>query len=243
MERCGLLHSGADAADGRRRMLELSREGRAMMQRIAPVWGAVRECTREVIASSGIDMLAGLDAVERELDEQEMYTRVRHALRHVELTTEIVGSKSVPKRHFERLNREWLGKVLPLEPHDRRLLRSPETEIIAEGGEILYARKGRQVVGTAAILRQDPGVYEIAKMAVTQRARGHGIGRLLAESCITWAKKKKAREIRIATSPKLRAALSLYRSMGFVEVKPDKAWRDEYRRKTVFMKLGTGLRQ
>lgn len=236
MERRGLVKSRGDAGDGRRRLLSLTARGKATVKRIAPVWDAVRRCTQDIIDASGYDVLGAVGAVERELERQELLSRIRHALR-ASVTVEIVPYTRTLASHFERLNREWLGHELPMEPHDRVMITKPETEIIAKGGQVLFARVDGTVAGTAAILAHKSGKYEIAKMAVTKEKRGGGIGRQLAQAAIAWAKNQGATSILIATSPKLDRALALYRSMGFVEVTPDAEWKGQYRRKTIFMIL------
>lgn len=236
MERHGLMKSRSDAGDGRRRLLSLTARGKATVRKIAPVWDAVRRCTQEIIDGSGHDVLVVLGAVEQELDRQELLPRIRHALSS-EVKVEIIPFTRSLTHHFERLNREWLGHDVPIEPHDRVVIADPESEIIAHGGHVLFARVDRKIVGTAAVVTHGPGDYEIAKMAVTKKHRGAGIGRRLAEAAITWAKNRGAKTILIATSPKLERALTLYRSMGFIEITPDPGWRRQYQRRTIFMKL------
>jgi len=41
------------------------------------------------------------------------------------------------------------------------------------------ARYNREIVGTCALIKTDDDTYELAKMAVTERARGKNIGWLL----------------------------------------------------------------
>jgi DNA-binding MarR family transcriptional regulator/N-acetylglutamate synthase-like GNAT family acetyltransferase len=236
MERRGMVKSRVDAGDGRRRLLSLTARGKQTVARIAPVWDAVRRCTQEIIDGSGHDVLSVIEAVEHELDRQELLPRIRHSLR-ANVKVEIVSYSPSLARHFERLNREWLGHELPMEPHDRIMLTNPSTEIIAKDGQVLFSRVNGVIVGTVAILPHAPGVYEIAKMAVTKASRGGGIGRKLARAAIAWARDHDAKTILIATSPKLVRALALYRSMGFVEITPAPDWKRQYRRKTVYMKL------
>ncbi len=236
MDRRGLIKSRSDAGDGRRRILSLSPRGRQTIARIAPVWDAVSSSTKDIIAGSGHDVLGVLDSVERELDRQELLPRIRQRL-HSDNGVEIIPFRKTLASHFGRLNREWLGHDVPLEPHDRVLIDNPSAEIINKGGMILFARAGREIVGTVAVIPHPIGAVEIAKMAVTPKHRGRGIGRSLAMAAIAWARQNGSTQILIATSPKLKHALALYRSLGFVEIPPDREWKSQYRRKTIFMRL------
>ncbi len=241
MEKRGLIHSITDRADGRRRLLALTPAGRAIVKRVEPTWDAVRACTEEVVNEVAPEFLGRLTAIEDALDVKSMHARIRARLGHQSPPVQIVPFRKSLAPKFGTLNREWLGPLLPIEPHDQRMLDHPETEIIGPGGQILFARLKRSIVGTVAIPMHRPGVYEIAKMAVTERERGHGIGRQLTEAAISWAQSQGATELRIATSPKLKTALALYRSLGFLDVTPDAEWRRQYQRTTVFMKLETSI--
>jgi len=46
------------------------------------------------------------------------------------------------------------------------------------------ARYNREIVGTCALIKTDDDTYELAKMAVTERARGKNIGWLLGQAVI-----------------------------------------------------------
>jgi DNA-binding MarR family transcriptional regulator/GNAT superfamily N-acetyltransferase len=237
MEKRGLIRSIADATDGRKRLLALTRQGRALVKRVEPTWEAVRVCTEELVNASATEFLQQLSAIEDGLDARSMHARVKSHLGRQSPPAQIVPFRKSLAAKFGDLNREWLGPLLPIEPHDQQMLDHPEAEITRPGGQILFVRRGRSIIGTVAVLKHRPGVYEIAKMAVTERERGHGIGRQLTGAAITWAREQGATEIRIATSPKLTAALGLYRSLGFVEVAPEAEWKSEYGRPTIFMKL------
>ena len=79
---------------------------------------------------------------------------------------------------FERLNRAWIEQYFQLEDADRQVFDDPESAIIEPGGEIFFVVENEEVVGTCAIIPHEPGVYEIAKMAVSPAARGRGYGDL-----------------------------------------------------------------
>jgi len=60
-----------------------------------------------------------------------------------------------------------------------------------------------------------PKVFELAKMSVDKTFQGQGVGRILIEASITFAKEKDAKEIFLITNDKLIPALNLYKSSGF----------------------------
>lgn len=61
-------------------------------------------------------------------------------------------------------------------------------------------------------------VYELAKLAVTEKYKGLKIGNLLMEHCIQFARDNKAKKIILFTAKTLVAAVSLYHRHGFSEV-------------------------
>ena len=65
------------------------------------------------------------------------------------------------------------------------------------------------------------GVYELSKMSVKKNFQGKGIGRLLLNRCINFAKEKNANEIFLLTNDILKPALNLYLSCGFVKDRYD----------------------
>ena len=104
-----------------------------------------------------------------------------------------------------------------IEPRDHRDLGDPDTHILAQGGEIFMAELDGVPVGTCTLLRESNGSYELAKMAVSEAARGHGIGRRLANVVIARAKQRGLRQLELYTNSVLEPAVALYRSLGFVE--------------------------
>lgn len=136
-------------------------------------------------------------------------------------------------RHaFRELNCEWLEALFYVEEYDLRQLEHPE-RILEQGGEIWFARLDDTIVGTGALYCRGDGTFEIAKMAVTGNARGHGIGRLLLKKLVQRFQERGGRRLVLETNAKLVEAITLYRSMGFVDYSP--AEPSEYARANVFM--------
>lgn len=120
------------------------------------------------------------------------------------------------KPAFEFLNRAWIEEYFFMEEEDLKTLQNPESYILEEGGEVFFAILDGEVVGTAAMIQTDKGIYELAKMAVARQFQGLGIGKKLLSRCIDFSKEREATEIFLITNDSLKPALSLYLSFGFV---------------------------
>jgi len=130
----------------------------------------------------------------------------------------IVTFDPVLRSEFRRLNVAWLTRYFRVEPIDEQVLGNPETEIIAPGGEVLFACLDDRVVGTVALKLQEPGAFELTKMAVDEPWQGRGFGRRLLESAIQVAKQRGASKLILYSQRSLGAAIHLYRSFGFEEM-------------------------
>jgi putative acetyltransferase len=119
---------------------------------------------------------------------------------------------------FERLNRDWIEAFFVLEDADREIFRDPVTAVMQPGGQIFFVVDEDGVQGTCAVVPHEPGVFEIAKMAVAPRARGRGYGDLLMETSVEFARKAGARRVVIVSNTVLAPAIQLYQKHGFVQV-------------------------
>jgi putative acetyltransferase len=119
---------------------------------------------------------------------------------------------------FRDLNLEWIATYFEVEPEDRKVLDDPETHVLEPGGAILMAVDGNEPVGTGALIRTGPHEFELAKMAVTPRAQGRGVGRRVCAALIELARRKGAHRLELLSHRSLAPAISLYRSLGFQEI-------------------------
>jgi GNAT superfamily N-acetyltransferase len=116
---------------------------------------------------------------------------------------------------FKCLNLEWLNKYQLTESHDLMVLDDPAGIIINRGGFIYLAREGEGIIGSAALIKEHDGVFELAKMAVTSPHQGRGISKLLIEACLDKAREIKAIKLTLFSNHRLTAALKLYENYGF----------------------------
>lgn len=149
------------------------------------------------------------------------------------MTVRIVPFDPTLREHFGRLNREWLLRFFRIEPIDEAVLGHPEQSILAGGGRILFALIGDEVVGTCALKPEAPGVFELTKMAVTEKHQGAGIGSALMQAAIDEFRAIGGRELFLETNSILKTAIRLYERMGFEHRgrKPD----SHYERSDVYM--------
>ena len=119
---------------------------------------------------------------------------------------------------FKRLNVAWISELFQVEEHDLEQLDHPEEHILPNGGHILLAQSGGEIVGTVALIATGNDTYELAKMSVTPGFQGKGIGKLLALAAIDYARQAGARMVWLESNRKAKTALELYRRVGFVEV-------------------------
>ena len=136
---------------------------------------------------------------------------------------------------FRRLNEEWIVRYFVLEPKDEASLADPQGTILDRGGRIFLAVRDNQAVGCCALLAIAPGEFEVAKMAVTERCQGAGIGRSLLERAIAEARDSGAHRLYLETNRKLSAAIRLYESLGFRHIPPERIVPSPYARSNVSM--------
>lgn len=131
---------------------------------------------------------------------------------------EIINYSQQYEADFKKLNLEWLDKYNLTESHDLEILNDPQKIIVDNGGCIYLAKSGNEIVGSAALIHEGEGLYELAKMAVTTAFQGKGISRMLIEKCLNAAKELKAKKIILFSNSQLTTAISLYTKYGFKHV-------------------------
>lgn len=136
---------------------------------------------------------------------------------------------------FARLNYEWIERYFSVEEEDVKTLSDPVSHIIDPGGEIFFILADGKAVGTVAMTPHEPGVFELAKMAVQAEFQGERLSHRLMQACIDFAVQRGASQIMLVTNDSLAAALGLYESVGF---EPAAEYRDaRYARGNLEMRL------
>jgi DNA-binding MarR family transcriptional regulator/GNAT superfamily N-acetyltransferase len=231
-----LVQFTRDKKDARKKLIRLTDKGRNVFLGIEPILYEIELANREFLRESGVDVLGVVEKMEKQLELKSMYTRINEKLiQNFKKEVEIVPYQPKLKDDFKKLNVEWLKKYFTVEPVDERVLSNPKKEILDQKGEIFFALHNGEVVGTCAVKKTAPKTYELLKMAVAEKFQSRGVGKMLMQKAVDFAKSQKAKTLELDTSRKLEKAMSLYESFGF-KVSEEIA-SEEYQRCTIRMTM------
>ena len=113
-----------------------------------------------------------------------------------------------------------LGFNLCFQSFDTELASLPGDYAPPDGRLLLLTVEGIPA-GCVALHGISPGVSEMKRLYLRPQFRGRGLGKLLTESIISEARQIGYERIRLDTvEPMMRAAVSIYRNLGFQEIPP-----------------------
>lgn len=235
MQKAGLVRSTSDQRDGRRRILCLTPKAKHMLPALKLAWEDIEAANRELLQSLSGDLLNVLDQYEQAIDQRPFADRILQRLKNRQLSAvEILTFHPSLSRHFKSLNEEWLRKYFSIEPHDREMLSDPQRMIVKPGGMVFFARANGKIVGTCAVIRHSVKLFELGKMAVTEKAQGLQIGKKLGLAAVEFARRQNAEVLYLETNRRLKPAIELYKRLGF-EFVP--FFKTDYARSNVRMEL------
>ncbi|SHN14863.1 Acetyltransferase (GNAT) family protein [Cyclobacterium lianum] len=120
--------------------------------------------------------------------------------------------------YFLSINREWIERFFAMEPFDFAQLQHPVETLINPGGQVLFAEWKGEIVGTVGMKNMGGQQFELIKMGVLSKAQGQGIGWLLGQAALDWARGQGAGKVLLYSNSVLAPAIALYRRLGFREI-------------------------
>jgi GNAT superfamily N-acetyltransferase len=138
---------------------------------------------------------------------------------------------------FRELNEAWIAGNFVVEEKDWEVLNDPVTNILEPGGALVMAVRDGVAIGTCALLPIEEESFEVAKMTVSEKYRGLGIGKKLLAHVIEYARSMGARRLYLETNNKLQSAIHVYESLGFRHLPAHRIKPSPYARANVYMEL------
>ena len=200
----------------------LSSQGQLMAEAIKAPYADVTEAIERISEETQHDLWEALGEWEQLLEKQPLIQRVREVKKARESKSiAIVPYEPRYQPVFRSPNEEWITAHWQMEKSDYKALDHPQEYILDKGGYIFVALDAGEPVGVCALCKlDDPDYdYELAKLAVSPKAQGKGIGILLGETVIRKAMELGAQKIFLESNTILEPAIHLYRKLGFQELK------------------------
>jgi GNAT superfamily N-acetyltransferase len=183
-----------------------------MQPQIDDVTSAIEKAMKE----TNHDLWKAMAEWELLLEQKNLLRRVQEEKKIRESNAvEIVEYSPVYQQAFRQLNEEWISKYFRMEESDYKALDHPQEYIIDKGGHIYIGLYKGEPVAACALIRMDDGGFELAKMAVSPKAQGLGIGYLIGKACIEKARRVGARRVYLESNTALKPAINLYHKLDF----------------------------
>jgi DNA-binding MarR family transcriptional regulator/N-acetylglutamate synthase-like GNAT family acetyltransferase len=202
--------------DGRKNFVLLSALGRQVRDKMQPQVEDVTMAIEKAMKETHNDIWKAIGEWELLLGQKSLLRRVREEkkLRESQAVA-IVDYTAAYQQAFRQLNEEWIRKYFRMEESDYKALDHPQEYILDKGGYIYIGLYKGEPVAACALIRMDDGGFELAKMAVSPKAQGLGIGYLIGKACIEKARNLGAPRVYLESNTTLKAAINLYHKLGF----------------------------
>jgi DNA-binding MarR family transcriptional regulator/N-acetylglutamate synthase-like GNAT family acetyltransferase len=215
----GLIEEGINKADLRTNYIKLTETGIAINEKIKIQYTDVNKAVENALNETQYNIWKAIGEWEFLLKQKDLITRVKDEKKLRESKdVQIIAYTPQYQGIFKQLNEEWITRHFKMEEADYKSLDHPKEYILDNGGHILIALYKGEAVGTCALIKSENNVFELAKMAVSARAKGKGIGFLLGNEAINKARKLGATKVYLESNTILKPAISLYHKLGFKKV-------------------------
>lgn len=219
MVKKGIAESRKSQTDGRVTKVKLSEKGQLMSKKFDQQLIDVGTAATALLGEMNHNLLKSIEEMEFLLSRKNFYERVveERRKRSAESVQIIDFEYEKHALAFKKLNYEWIEKYFKLEASDHKALDNPD-KIISDGGYIFMATYNDEIVGTVALIKMEDESYELAKMAVTESARGKHIGWILSQACIEKGKNLQAKRLYLESNTILEPAINMYYKLGFQRI-------------------------
>lgn len=219
MIKSGVAKEVKGTGDARKNFITLTNNGVEINKKIQSQYADVNAAVESALAESQYNIWKAIEEWEFLLEQKSLLSRVKDERKKREsLDVQVIDYQPEYQQAFRELNVEWIQTWFKMEESDYKALDHPKEYILDKGGHILIALYKNEPVGACALIKMDGDVFELAKMAVSPKAKGMGIGYLLGQACIAKAKSLGATKLYLESNTILKPAISLYHKLGFKKI-------------------------
>ncbi len=173
-----LINSVKGKNDSRKKLFTITQKGQDLLLKLIPVWQDIENAVKELLDSTGYDILFIMSKLESELDSKDIFSRVMEKIKKRQIgEVTILDYDPKYKKNFHDLNIEWLTKYFTVEKKDKEQLDNPEKEIINKGGFILFAEYENEIAGTAALIKHSDDTLSLLKWQLVRSHRENKSGK------------------------------------------------------------------
>lgn len=212
----GLVASSPGTRDRRRSELALTVDGdRAAADVEAAADRAIAELIAPLSETQRAELVSAMQTIARILDEEDGATSIILRPHHIGDVAHVVARQS--RLYADEFGWDGSYEALAAEIGGKFLQEfDPSTE-----GCWIAERDGK-VIGSVFVVDAGQGVAQLRLLYVEPDARGLGVGKLLVDQVVRFARDKRYTKIRLWTQANLVAARKLYAAAGFTltESKP-----------------------
>lgn len=202
--------------DGRKNFVLLSPLGLRVREKMQPQLADVTSAIEKAMKETHHDLWKAIAEWELLLEQKSLLRRVQEEKKLRERdAVEIVDYTPAYQGAFRQLNEEWISTYFRMEESDYKALDHPREYILDQGGYIYIGLYKGEPVATCALIRMDDRGFELAKMAVSPKSQGLGIGYLIGKACIEKARALGAPRVYLESNTALKPAIKLYHKLGF----------------------------
>lgn len=206
----GLVAVTPNARDGRSNQLALTPDGDQAVSRIdAAADRAIAELISPLSEAQKRELVSAMQTIERILDGEDKSASIVLRPHRVGDVSHVVARQA--QLYAEEFGWDGSYEGLAAEIAGRFL---QDFDPATEGCWI--AERSGSIIGSVFVVDAGNGVAQLRLLYVEPDARGLGVGRLLVDQVVRFARDKRYRKIRLWTQAELVAARRIYTSAGFV---------------------------
>lgn len=213
-----LIELKSDEVDKRKRLVEFSKDGKAMLLKLEPIWKSLDRVFKKMLekGQASSHLLDGLTEVEEILKSENLCNKVLHDIEVSEQgKPEIIAFASEYEEKYKKLLFDWLLVNSDENIDSEKDLSNPMKLINENRGTLLLAIISNEVVGTIITTRKSDSECEILFVLVNENWQHRYVAHSLVKGIIKHQKKLGGKSITAIVNRNRSNVLTILRDNGF----------------------------